>query len=84
MQALSHRSWCEIDLVLELPGRDGLWAIEIKRGVAPKIERGFHLACDDIKPNRKFVIYSGNSDYLLSPGLEAVSLKSLMDKLAGL
>ncbi|MBP7860302.1 ATP-binding protein [bacterium] len=74
----------EIDLVLELPGRDGLWAIEIKRGVAPKIERGFHLACDDIKPNRKFVIYSGNSDYLLSPGLEAVSLKSLMDKLAGL
>jgi len=74
----------EIDLVLELPGRDGLWAIEIKRGVAPKIERGFHVACDDIKPNRKFVIYSGNSDYLLSPGLEAVSLKSLMDKLAGL
>lgn len=74
----------EIDLVLELPGRDGLWAIEIKRGVAPRIERGFHLACDDIKPNRKFVIYSGNSDYLLSPGLEAVSLKSLMDRLAGL
>ncbi len=74
----------EIDLLLELPGRDGLWAIEIKRGVAPKIERGFHLACDDIKPNRKFVIYSGNGDYLLSPGLEAVSLKSLMDRLAGL
>jgi hypothetical protein len=74
----------EVDLLLELPGRDGLWAIEIKRGVAPKIERGFHVACDDIKPNRKFVIYSGNSDYLLSPGLEAVSLKSLMDKLAGL
>lgn len=31
----------EIDLLLELPGRDGLWAIEIKRGVAPKIEKGF-------------------------------------------
>lgn len=74
----------EIDLVLELPGRGGLWAIEIKRGVAPKIEKGFHLACDDIKPNRKFVIYSGISDYLLSPGLEAVSLESLMNQLTSL
>ncbi len=74
----------EIDLVLELPGRDGLWAIEIKRGVAPKIEKGFHLACDDIKPNRKLVIYSGISDYLLSPGLEAVSLESLMNQLTSL
>ena len=39
----------EIDLVLELPGRHGLWAIKIKRGLAARIEKGFHIACDDIK-----------------------------------
>src|SRR5439155_15116420 len=36
----------EIDLLLEIPGR-GLWAIEIKRGLSPKVEKGFHLACLD-------------------------------------
>src|SRR5690606_11074807 len=30
----------EIDLVLTLPGREP-WAIEIKRSLAPKLERGF-------------------------------------------
>ncbi len=38
----------EIDLLLQLPGRRKPWAIEIKRGLAPKLERGFHLACDDV------------------------------------
>jgi hypothetical protein len=29
----------EIDLLLQLPGRSRPWAIEIKRGQAPKLER---------------------------------------------
>lgn len=32
----------EIDLVLEFPGKEGLWAIEIKRSSAAKTERGPH------------------------------------------
>jgi hypothetical protein len=48
----------EVDLVLSLPGGK-LWAIEIKRSSAPKVERGFHSACADLEPNRRFVVYSG-------------------------
>lgn len=67
----------EIDLVLELPGRHGLWAIEIKRGLSAKPERGFYIACDDVKPNRRIVVYSGNESYKISHDLEAHGLKSL-------
>jgi hypothetical protein len=31
----------EIDLLLKAPGQRAPWAIEIKRSLAPKIERGF-------------------------------------------
>ena len=33
----------EIDLVLELPGGDP-WAVEVKRGLTPKLDRGFQHA----------------------------------------
>jgi uncharacterized protein len=46
----------EIDLVLTLPGGQ-LWAVEIKRSSAPRVERGFHAACADLKPNKRFVVY---------------------------
>ena len=42
----------EIDLILEMGARHGTWAIEIKRTRAPRIEKGFRIALDDIKPNR--------------------------------
>ena len=48
----------EIDLLLTLPNRD-LWAIEVKRSSAPKIERGFHSACADLKPHKRFFVYAG-------------------------
>ncbi|MEK7361954.1 MAG: ATP-binding protein, partial [Pseudomonadota bacterium] len=48
----------EIDLLLSWP--DGtLWAVEIKRSLTPKVERGFHAACTDLAPARKFVVYPG-------------------------
>ncbi len=46
----------EIDLVLEISGH-GLWAMEIKRGLSPKPEKGFHMACEDLKPDRRFFDY---------------------------
>ena len=49
----------EIDLLLEFPG-GSLWAIEVKRSLSPKVERGFHIACDDLKPQRRLVVYAGN------------------------
>jgi predicted AAA+ superfamily ATPase len=63
----------EIDLLLELP--DGSrWAIEIKRGLAPSLERGFHQARIDLEPDHSFVIYPGETRYPLTEDVEAISL----------
>jgi hypothetical protein len=59
-----------------LPG-GRLWAVEVKRGLAPKLEKGFHLACEDLKPERSFVVYSGTDRYRLMAGVEAISLREL-------
>jgi predicted AAA+ superfamily ATPase len=73
----------EIDLLLEIPGR-GLWAIEIKRGLSPRVEKGFHIACEDIKPTKRFVVYSGDERYPIQKGLDAISLPGLAKMLAAL
>jgi predicted AAA+ superfamily ATPase len=66
----------EIDLLLAWP--DGsLWAVEIKRSLSPKVERGFHAACEDLSPVRKFVVYPGQERYRIAPDIEAISLTDL-------
>lgn len=67
----------EIDLLLKLPGRRKAWAIEIKRGLAPKLERGFHLACDAVRPERRSVVYGGLERFPLAEGVEAIPLVAL-------
>lgn len=67
----------EIDLLVKLPGRRKVWAIEIKRGSAPALERGFHAARDVVRPERSFVVYSGVDRYPLADAVEAVSLPDL-------
>jgi hypothetical protein len=66
----------EIDLVLTLPDRQ-LWAIEVKRNSAPRIERGFHFACADLKPTRRFVVYPGIERFPLGEDTEAIGLVGL-------
>jgi predicted AAA+ superfamily ATPase len=73
----------EIDLLLELPGGE-LWAVEIKRSLSPKVERGFHIACDDLKPQRRFVVYAGNERVPLPHNVEAVGLHALAEALAAM
>lgn len=46
----------EIDLLLTWPSGT-LWAIEIKRSLSPKVERGFRAACADVLSTRKLVVY---------------------------
>ncbi len=72
----------EIDLLLKLPGRPTLWAIEIKRGLAPKVGRGFHLACDTVEPERRLVVYGGDERFPLGDGVQAVPLVELCEKVA--
>lgn len=71
----------EVDLVLGLPGNQ-CWVIEIKRSSAPKLERGFYHACQDLQPQRRFVIYNGVERYPLSPDTEALGLRQMVEMLA--
>ena len=70
----------EIDLLLQFGSE--LWAIEIKRTTAPKLQKGFYNACEDVQPTRKWIVYSGKSEYSLSPNLKVVPLITLMEELA--
>lgn len=74
----------EIDLLLKPPGQRTPWAIEIKRGLAPKIERGFHLACEAVQPQRRLVVYGGTERFPLSANVEAISLVDLCAELAAI
>ena len=70
----------EIDLLLTWPGGE-LWAIEIKRSSAPKVERGFHSACDDLNPSQKWVVYPGQESYPISADIQAISLPGLCERM---
>lgn len=74
-QANFYRSGggAEIDLLLTLPGGK-TWAIEIKRSLSPKLERGFYSASEDVRPARKIVVYPGNEPFPLGDGVEAMPL----------
>ncbi len=68
----------EIDLLLTLPGeRARPWAIEIKRSLAPTLDRGFHLACEDLQPARKCVVYAGTTRFSVARGVEAIGVVDL-------
>ena len=66
----------EVDLVLRLAGET--WVVEIKRSTAPTLSRGFHLACEDIKPSRKFLVYGGEESFRMPKNVTALSLADLM------
>ena len=67
------RDGAEIDLVLERAGRVA-FAIEIKRGTAPRVEPGFYIACDDVKAVRRIVVHGGEESYPAAHGAEVMSL----------
>ena len=71
----------EIDLLLELGAKHGTWAIEIKRGLAPKAEKGFHIALEDVQPDKAFLVYSGTDRYPKGNDIEAISLPALAEEL---
>ena len=72
----------EIDLILDLPGHQKPWAIEIKRGRTPKLERGFYHAREDVDPERCFVVCGTDESFSLGDGIEAVSLVKMLECLS--
>lgn len=67
----------EIDLILEGPNNK-IWAIEIKRSLAPTISKGFHYSCEDIGATHKFVIYPGQESYPMGNNIEVVGLSEFL------
>ena len=72
----------EIDLLLDF-GQE-TWAIEIKKTTAPKLSKGFHIACEDLKPARKYVVYGGDEAFALTQDITAIPLLALMDEISRL
>lgn len=70
----------EIDLVMEFPG-GSKWAIEIKRSSTPSISKGFYVGCEDIKADKRFVVYSGTESFPMSADVTAISPSGLMQEL---
>lgn len=66
----------EIDLLLVWPN-GGLWAVEIKRSLAPRPGRGFQAACADLGPERRFVVYPGEEPFHLNRETMAMPLEPL-------
>lgn len=73
----------EIDLVIE-HGDSSLWVIEIKRSLAARVDRGFHVAREDLKPARSFVVHSGEDRFPIAQGTEAISVMALARELAAM
>ena len=70
----------EVDLLLTLP-RGDVWAIEIKRSLAPRAERGFHQALADLGPKRRFIVYPGEERFPAGDKIDAIGLTELMQEL---
>jgi uncharacterized protein len=69
----------EADLVLEFaPGR--CWAIEIKLSSAPTLDKGFHIAADDLKAERRILVHKGEASFPMRGGVEAMPLLAAMDE----
>jgi len=73
----------ECDLILKFPDQS-TWAIEIKRSLNPKVEKGFYYACDDIQANKRYVVYPGEESYPMAHGVEAINLNNLLTNLKSL
>lgn len=72
----------EIDLIIDYGGSRGIWAIEIKLGLAAKTTKGFALALDDVQPSKAFVVYSGDESYPKSRDVEVIGVRELCTEVA--
>jgi predicted AAA+ superfamily ATPase len=71
----------EVDLVIDFGHKRGIWAIEIKRGLSPKIEKGLRHGIADLKPRKSFIVYSGEESYPVGQDIKILSLLALMKEI---
>jgi len=71
----------EVDLVFERGGRVEM-AVEIKRSSAPVLSRGFHSACEVLKPKEAYLLHGGNETWPIAKGSTAIGLQKLLRHVA--
>jgi hypothetical protein len=54
-----------------------LWAIEVKRSLSGRPEKGFYIACEDLQPDRRFVVTAGLDTYPIDPETTAIGVPQL-------
>lgn len=64
----------EIDLLLERGGQPEI-AIEVKKSSTPTLDKGFGMACDDLKVLQRYVVYP--ETYPVRHGAQAIGLAEL-------
>lgn len=73
----------EVDLVIDV-GAGEIWAVEVKRSSAPAVSKGFHSACEDLRPARKFVVHAGKESFPLATDIQAFTLPAIIELLTPL
>lgn len=68
----------ECDLLLTFPDQT-TWAIEIKRSLAPKLQKGFYFAQDDVQPAACFLVYPGKESYPIAENTQVIGLTDLLN-----
>lgn len=66
------------DLILEITAQRR-WAFEIKLSSAPKVDRGFHTAADDLAVERRILVHRGNESFPMRGGIEAMPLMAALN-----
>lgn len=70
----------EIDLVIKISSSE-VWAVEIKKGLAPKLGKRYSQICNDVGATHKYIVYGGNDEFPFSHDVTVISLPKLMKKL---
>jgi predicted AAA+ superfamily ATPase len=76
------KAGAEIDLIVSKGNK--IIAIEIKASKAPKIQRGFWSACDDVKPTHKYVVALVDDAYETKNKTIVTNLHGIIMELQGI
>ena len=52
----------EIDLLIKMSSSE-VWAVEIKHGTAPKLDKHYSKTCQDVGASKKYVLYGGRRSF---------------------
>lgn len=67
----------EIDLLIERPNKE-VWAVEVKRNMAPKFSKGYSISASELNTAKNFIVYPGNERYPINEHTEVIGLSALL------